>query len=140
MPYPCNLNTSDHCSPEYAFFDEDEALGRVEDANADISRATEALYDALTAWEDVTASQPHQDYAAALAPRIADLATAFPDALNAGYNPVSFSLADDLLQMALRLMKLRATTRSAHFHADLRDQVRLVGGYISALEAEEARK
>lgn len=139
MPYPPNLNVTDHRSPEYAFFDEDEALGRIEEAKADLRNAVDDICAASSVWEDLTVTDPHQDYAAALAPRIADLATAFPVALDAGNNPVSFSIADDLLQMALRLMKLRATTRSAHFHADLRDQVRLVGGYISAIEKEEAR-
>lgn len=139
MPYPPNLNTTDPRSPEYDHYDRDEALGRIEEARADIWRAVDDICAASSVWEDLTATEPHQDWAAALAPRIADLATAFPACLENGNNPVLLSIADDLLQMALRLMKLRATTRSQHFHADLRDQVRLVGGYISAIEKEEAR-
>lgn len=139
MPYPPNLNTSDPRSPEYDHYDRDEAMGIIDAAREQVSRATEALYDAFAVWEDLSVTDTGQDDAAALAPRIADLAAAFPACLENGYNPVSLRIADDLLLMAMRLMKLRATTRSKHFHADLRDQVRLVGSYISAIEKEEAR-
>jgi|GEM_PF-3190300 len=139
MPYPENLNTSDPRSPEYEHTDRDEAIGRIEEAKADIGRAYLALCSAEIAWGDIDITDNDQEDAAALAPRIAALAADLPACLDRGANPNGLALAADLLDMALRLMKCRITTRSTLFCAGLRDRVWLMGNWIQSIEQEEAR-
>ena len=139
MPYPPNLNTSDPRSPEYDHYDRDEAMDIIDAARHQVICATEALYNAFSAWEDLSVTDTGQDDAAALAPRIAELAGAFPACLENGYNPVSLRIAGELLEMAQLLMTLRATTRSRYLHKDLMGHVATVRALVSAIKQTEAK-
>jgi len=139
MPYPPNLNTTDPRSPEYAHCDRDDALAALEEMNLTLSKAGDEIYNAACVWEDCTATDQSQEEAAALAPHIAARVTDFPACLERGANPVGLDRAGDLLELALRLMKCRMTTRTAHFRKDLEDHVRLLRGYVTAIEQEEGR-
>ena len=137
MPYPPNLNTTDPRSPEYPHHDRDDALAAIEEMNLTLSKAGDEIYNAACAWEDCTATDKSQEEAAALSTHIAALATDFPACLERGANPTGLTIAGDLLEIALRLMRRRMTTRTTHFRKDIQDQVRLLRGYVTAIEQEE---
>ena len=139
MPYPPNLNTTDPRSPEYPHHDRDEALAAINNAHEELRDAVDAICFASSKWEDLCVTDKDQEEAAAVAVKIAALATDFPDCLERCFNPTGLTVAGDLLDIALRLMRCRMTTRSAHFRKDLEDQVRLLRGYVTAIEQEEGR-
>ena len=137
--YPENLNTTDPRSPEYDHYDRDEDEAAIDSAHEELRGAVDDVCLAASKWEDLFVREKEQQEAAELAPHIAALVSDFPACLERGANPTGLTIAGDLLDIALRLMKLRLTARSRHFHSDVRDHVRLLGGYIAALEKEERR-
>lgn len=139
MPYPPNLNTTDPRSPEYPHCDRDDAELVMHAAHKELRDAVDAICLASCNWEDLAVTNQDQEEAAAVAGRIADLAVDFPDCLERGANPTGLTIAGDLLDIALRLMRRRMTTRSTHFRKDIQDQVRLLRGYVTAIEQEEGR-
>jgi hypothetical protein len=140
MPYPPNLNTTDPRSPEYNHYDRDEAEAAIDSAHEELRGAVGDVCLAASKWEDLFVREKEQQEAAEFAPHIAALVTDFPDCLERGANPTGLTIAGDLLDLALRLMRCRLTTQSKHFHNDVRDHVRLLGGYVTALEKEEGRR
>jgi hypothetical protein len=140
MPYPPNLNTTDPRSPEYNHYDRDEAEATIDSAHEELRGAVDDVCLAASKWEDLFVREKEQQEAAELAPHIAALVTDFPACLERGVNPTGLTIAGDLLDLALRLMRCRLTTQSKHFHNDVRDHVRLLGGYVTALEKEEGRR
>jgi hypothetical protein len=140
MPYPPNLNTTDPRSPEYNHYDRDEAEAAIDSAYEELRGAVDDICAASSVWEDLRVTDKDQEEAVVVAVKIADLAADFPDCLERGANPTGLTIAGDLLDLALRLMRCRLTTQSKHFHNDVRDHVRLLGGYVTALEKEEGRR
>ena len=139
MPYPDNLNTTDPRSPEYEHHDRDDAELVTHAAHEELRDAVDAICLASSNWEDLAVTNQDQEEAAALSTHIAALATDFPACLERGANPNGLTIAGDLLEIALRLMRCRITTRSTHFRKDIQDQVRLLSGYVTAIEQEEGR-
>lgn len=137
--YPENLNTSDPRSPEYDHYDRDEDEAAIDNAHEELRGAVGDVCLAASKWEDLFVREKEQQEAAELAPHIAALVTDFPACLERGANPTGLTIAGDLLDIALRLMRRRMTTRSTHFRKDIQDQVRLLRGYVTAIEQEEGR-
>lgn len=138
MPYPPNLNITDPRSPEYEHTDRDEAMHRIKEAAAVMACGHQRLISAEISWNDIDITDIDQEDVAALAPRIAALAADLPACIERGGNPDGLMVAADFLDMALRLMRCRITTRSTHLSAGFRNQVRLVNRYIQEIEQEEA--
>jgi hypothetical protein len=139
MPYPPNLNTTDPRSPEYDYCDRDDALAAIESAHDELRGAVDDICATASAWEDLRVTDADQEEAAAIAVKIAALAADLPACLDRSANPIGLTIAGDLLDLALRLMQCRITTRSTHFRKDIQDHVRLLRSYVSAIEQEEGR-
>jgi hypothetical protein len=137
--YPDNLNTTDPRSPEYPHHDRDEAEAAIDSAHEELRGAVGDVCLAASEWEDLFVREKEQQEAAELAPHIAALATDFPACLERGANPTGLTIAGELLDIALRLMKCRLTTRSRHMHGDILNHVLLLRGYVTAIEQEEGR-
>jgi hypothetical protein len=137
VPYPQNLVTTDHRSPEYPHHDRDEAEYDVAVAQGQVSAAVDEICFASCKWEDIAVTDAANAEAADLAQPIAALATEFLKFIESGASGVRVQAAQKCLELAQRLMKLRLTTQSAYLHRGLADESALLDNSLRLIERAE---